>query len=246
LVAGSVLALAGAGFTLGPLLMGRLQRGPVVAQKEIRIEVPPMPVATQRLAPAEERVAEKAAVPAAAPPKEAVAATAQEGRVTVAGGVGKALRKDVGARKNVRTVAKTETTEAAPPAPPPVAAPDPAPVEAPVVTPPPVAAPPVEVTVVIAASKAFCTPGLDGQLAQVSPLETRVKAGRHRVQCTLPGASLWSTEVEIGPTHDGGPFVIQIARGEDLKPRIDWKRTSKLAEKPGEKAPAPSPALPTD
>jgi hypothetical protein len=159
---------------------------------------------------------------------------------------GAPARRELARRAAARRPAAKAAALAAEP-PPPAAEAAALVVETPVVAPPPAALPPVDVHVVISASRAFCEPGIDGLAAQLSPVETTVKAGRHRVHCTLPGSSVWSTDLEIGPTADGSPFVILIARGDDLKPHIDWKRTSK-AKPPERPAPAATsaPAIPAD
>jgi tRNA A-37 threonylcarbamoyl transferase component Bud32 len=162
--------------------------------------------------------------------------------------------------KKPRAVAQSATGTAAPaaggnadPAPVLPAAPStsaPIPDEAPTVVeaPPPRPAPvaPVpHVTVEISAAYAFCDPAIDDQPAQGTPATFVVKAGAHRIFCTMPGGDrLAAGNLRIGPPVGGGAFRILLRKNGD-KPSIDEKRTSVVAPAVSS-PPSPPPATPAE
>jgi hypothetical protein len=102
---------------------------------------------------------------------------------------------------------------------------------------PPAPVPRVEVE--IYAANVFCDPSLDDGPARVSPATYEaVKAGVHRIYCTMPGGDrLLVGNHRIGPARGGGPFKILVRKVGD-KPAIDLKLTSQVAEAPAAASPA--------
>jgi hypothetical protein len=107
-------------------------------------------------------------------------------------------------------------------------------------------APAPHVTVEISAAYAFCDPAIDDQPAQGTPATFVVKAGAHRIFCTMPGGDrLAAGNLRIGPPVGGGAFRILLRKNGD-KPSIDEKRTSVVAAPAVSSPPPPAPATPTE
>jgi hypothetical protein len=105
-----------------------------------------------------------------------------------------------------------------------------------------VAAPIPRVTVEIRAANIFCNPSIDEQPAGMTPATYVVKAGLHRIFCTMPsGDRLLAGNLRIGPPKEGGAFRILLRKNGD-KPVVDAKFTSVVAEPPTPSTPAAPPA----